>query len=333
MPEALKYEKIESDTECGKVLNTLFVNKFRHGYVRVKGAVMPDYFKKFGDRIQQMDIRDDDVFVCSYPKTGTTWTQEMVWCIANDLDYKGAEVFLPERFPFLDHSALFNYEAMYEEQPDFSVPDYVTDSVKYISELNTRRFIKSHLPLGLLPEKLQNFSTRAKIIYVCRNPKDTCVSYYHHCQLLEGYTGDFDTFCKLFNNDMLCFSPFWEHVLEFWAQRNNPDVLFLRYEDMKKDLPSVIRKTAAFLGKSFSEEEVSRLAQHLSFESMKANRAVNYEPVVEINKKYNLIEKDGTFMRSGSVGGWKNMMTPQTIDQFDAWSDAKVKGSGFKLVC
>ena len=70
MPETLKYEKIESDTECGKVLNTLFVNKFRRGYVRVKGAVMPEDFKKFGDRIQQMDIRDDDVFVCSFPKAG-----------------------------------------------------------------------------------------------------------------------------------------------------------------------------------------------------------------------------------------------------------------------
>lgn len=33
---------------------------------------------------------------------GTTWSQEMVWCIANDLDFEGAKQFLPERFPFLE---------------------------------------------------------------------------------------------------------------------------------------------------------------------------------------------------------------------------------------
>lgn len=36
------------------------------------------------------------------------------------------------------------------------------------------------------------------MVYVCRNAKDTCVSYYHHCRLLEGYTGDFQEFCQLF---------------------------------------------------------------------------------------------------------------------------------------
>lgn len=42
-----------------------------------------------------------DVFCCKH-FTGTTWTQEMVWCIANDLDYEGAKLRLPERFPFLE---------------------------------------------------------------------------------------------------------------------------------------------------------------------------------------------------------------------------------------
>jgi hypothetical protein len=32
--------------------------------------VMPVYFEKFGQRIQDMDVRDDDIWVCSYPKTG-----------------------------------------------------------------------------------------------------------------------------------------------------------------------------------------------------------------------------------------------------------------------
>ena len=35
--------------------------------------------------------RPTDVVVSSGPKAGTTWTQEMVWLIANDLDYEGAK--------------------------------------------------------------------------------------------------------------------------------------------------------------------------------------------------------------------------------------------------
>ena len=37
-----------------------------------------------------------------YCVLGTTWCQEMTWCIANDLDFEGAKQFLPERFPFLE---------------------------------------------------------------------------------------------------------------------------------------------------------------------------------------------------------------------------------------
>jgi hypothetical protein len=33
---------------------------------------------------------------------GTTWTQEMTWVIGNNLDFEGAKVPLPERFPFLE---------------------------------------------------------------------------------------------------------------------------------------------------------------------------------------------------------------------------------------
>lgn len=40
-----------------------------------------------------------------------------------------------------------------------------------------------------------------QIIYVARNAKDTCLSYFHHSRLLEGYNGSFDDFCKLFISD------------------------------------------------------------------------------------------------------------------------------------
>lgn len=105
--------------------------------------------------------------------------------------------------------------------------------------------------------------------------------------------------------------------------------MFLRYEEMKADLPAVIKKVAAFLGKQCTEDELKKLAEHLSFENMKNNAAVNYEPVCEANKKNGLTDSDGKFMRSGTVGSFKAAMTPEQINQIDKWSEENLKGTGF----
>ena len=40
-----------------------------------------------------------DVWVVTPPKCGTTWTQEMVWLLANELEYEGAKTYLtPDRY-------------------------------------------------------------------------------------------------------------------------------------------------------------------------------------------------------------------------------------------
>lgn len=58
------------DNEVSDILNKRFVTSFRNGYIKANDVVLPVYFKKFGQRIQDMEIRDDDIWVCSYPKTG-----------------------------------------------------------------------------------------------------------------------------------------------------------------------------------------------------------------------------------------------------------------------
>lgn len=64
---------------------------------------------------------------------------------------------------------------------------------------------------------------------------------------------------------------------------------------------------------------------------MKNNRAVNYEPVIEINKTHNLIDADGSFMRSGTVGGGKQKMSLEFVKIFDELEEKCLGKSGLKF--
>ena len=65
--------------------------------------LLPSKFKLCADEIYNFEARSSDVIICSYPRSGTTWTQEMIWLICNDLDYETAKkITLNERFPFFE---------------------------------------------------------------------------------------------------------------------------------------------------------------------------------------------------------------------------------------
>lgn len=50
----------------------------------------PAIFKDI-ERIKNFEAHEDDVFLCGYPRSGTTFTQEMIWLILHDFDFEQAE--------------------------------------------------------------------------------------------------------------------------------------------------------------------------------------------------------------------------------------------------
>lgn len=66
-------------------------------------VMIQKYMELFAERVKNMEVYEDDMWVVTFPKCGTTWTQEMVWLVNNDLNYeKALEVNLNDRFPFLE---------------------------------------------------------------------------------------------------------------------------------------------------------------------------------------------------------------------------------------
>ena len=152
--------------------------------------MFPTGYLGYEKEIRELEVRSDDVWISSFPKCGTTWTQEMVWQVANNLDLEGGKVMLDERFPFLEAETLwkpseFGWSGRMIAGL-FKVWEWGTSwrwnrpkswfgyksTVEMLEDSTKRRFIKSHLPLSLLP---QNLLTTARVIYVARNPKDAMI--------------------------------------------------------------------------------------------------------------------------------------------------------------
>ena len=135
-------------------------------------------------------------------------------------------------------------------------------------------------------ESLKNFII-LQIVYVARNPTDVAVSFYHHYRHLVGYEGTKKDFAEAFLNEQVIYSPFNEHIMDFWNLREEQNVLFITYEEMKENIEFVIQKCIKFLNKSYTREEIQRLANHLSVDSMRANPSCNNDILVKTAKLLN----------------------------------------------
>ncbi|XP_070498084.1 sulfotransferase 1 family member D1-like isoform X1 [Chironomus tepperi] len=313
-------DKIEGDLI--KKVDTVITNDYVKVCARDKFCILPQKFvDKFLTRIKQMEVYEDDIWIVTFIKCGTTWTQEMLWMLNNNLDFETAlSKTLAERFPFIEIGAL--------------MAPVDVDSFEMCSKTPRPRHIKTHLPMFLLPDKI--WSVKPKIVYVARNPKDVAVSYFHHYRHMHGYRGTMETFLNAFASNQILYAPYNDHVVDFWKIRNEPNVLFLFYEDMKRNLKLEVLKAMKFLNKNYSEDEINKLCQHLSFESMKNNPSVNFEDLLsmlrELHKTNGLPHIDAfNFIRKGQIGSHKEELTENESKMLNAFvDDPQLKECGFE---
>ena len=162
-----------------------------------------------------------------------------------------------------------------------------------------------------------------------RNPKDTLVSFYHFYQgspIFGCFPGTWNDFFELFKSKRLIYGDWFDFTLGWWRLRKLPNIMFLKYEDMKIDPAAQIRKVAMFCGKDLTSEQVEAIVKCTSFDAMKKNNAVNYSNsrVVMGNKKF-------SFMRKGHVGDWVNYFTEAQNQWFGELYALKMEGTGLEF--
>lgn len=55
------------------------------------------------------------------------------------------------------------------------------------------------------------------------------------------------------------------HCLEWWEHRNDANVLFVHFADLKKDLEGSIRRIAKFIDFPIDESKFPQIMEHCSF--------------------------------------------------------------------
>lgn len=219
-------------------------------------CALPIYFAKSVEEIQNLKIYEDDVFLVGYPRSGTTLLQEMVWLIVNDFDFEKAKSVITDlRFPLME--SFYGVQRLFEGGVS-----------KKLQDMTRPRTFKTHFPVNLLPDNI--WRVQPKIIHVSREVKDVAISTYHMCKDFFNLNVELEQFLQDFLDDKVIYAPYREHCKNFLELQNYPNILFLTYEWVTSNLEAAIRRVAEFLGKEISNENLSKLMEHLQFDSMKS---------------------------------------------------------------
>ncbi|MFQ6659959.1 hypothetical protein Gotur_028648 [Gossypium turneri] len=236
-----------------------------------------------------------DIFVCSAPKSGTTWLKALTFAIVTRTRYDTSTSTLLSK---VSHDCI----------PTLSNSGKKLDICEPGLPL-----IGTHTPYHALPKSVLNSD--------CKVPSELPTK--NHLSLEKA----FDLFCE----GKSFYGPYLDHVLGFWkaSQEKPHKVLFLKYEEMMKDTEPYVKKLAEFMGYPISREEgeagaVQEIVRLCSFENP-SNLDVNKTGVKQQTKAK---VENNFYFRKGKAGDWKNYLTTEMEERLDKLMDQTFAGTG-----
>ncbi|KAF3338900.1 cytosolic sulfotransferase 12-like protein [Carex littledalei] len=259
--------------------------------------------------------RSTDLIVASFVKSGTTWLRALTFTIVHRNKYTFSSNPL---LKLNSHDCVPNIEYFYSKGDE-----------QYLETLPSPRVLGTHLSYTALPESMK--TSNCPIVYICREPKDVIVSYWHMVKKFDWFKKSFplNQAFELFCEGRIPYGPVWEHVLEYYMKSLNDSekILFLKYEEIMKDPIASVIRISNFIGCPFSEEEiknglVEEIVEFCSFNKLK-NLDVNKNGIGNVQNDF--------LFRKATVGDWQNYMTTEMADKLDEITNEKLHGSGFSF--
>ncbi|KAJ7984462.1 hypothetical protein DPEC_G00355080 [Dallia pectoralis] len=288
----------EENKSYGETVKEVTGSVHRLPLIKVQGVPLRCLIANNFDSISAFRPDPSDILIATYPKAGTTWVQEIVDLLRHDGDEEATRrAPTQERSPFLE----------------IHYPPPIPSGLSRIEKMTPPRVIKTHLPINLVPEGF--WENKCKVIYVARNAKDNLVSYYHFEKMtfIQPEPGPWDGYIHKFMNGELAWGSWYNHVKDYWMEREKKNILYLFYEDMQENPRREVERIMHYLDLSLSDDVISRIVELTSFKSMKENPMANYSSMPDI-----FDQSISPFMRKGVVGDWTNFFTPAQNQLFDA---------------
>lgn len=240
--------------------------------------------------LSHFSAKPSDVLITTAPKAGTTWMQQ----ILHQLRSGGDERFhnIDDVVPWLER-----------------VREGVTwqQRLEYFEQLPAPRLFKTHCTF----EQTPGFGT-AKVIMTSRDPRDCCVSFYHHMMNMTdnalAYVGVTrpQSFAEFFETWM-DFGAWYRNVKSWWPYHSHARVLWLRYEDMVQDFENQLKTIIAFLQWTLTDEQLVKVNEYCSFNWMKAHNE-KFETLMDSGESF---FKPKQFVRQGKVGDHETLLTQE----------------------
>ncbi len=229
-------------------------------------------------------VRPTDVFISSYPRSGTTLTQWILYLLSHDDEEEPAH--LTQVSPWFERSLAIG---------ELTAAD--------LERLPSPRVFKSHLPRQWLPDG-------ARYVYVERDGLDVVVSYFHFYRAYLGFEGTLDEFYARFMDGRVQYGSWHEHVAEWRAYASDPDVLIVRYEDLLEDRKRAIEQMTDFLGWDVDPRIVDRAIVESSFDAMKRRESV-FDHATALLLERGVRPRE--FLRAGQRGGGASELTEPQV--------------------
>jgi hypothetical protein len=192
-------------------------------------------------------------------------------------------------------SHISDYSPFYESNKTWDNQEFVNRYTCNHERLGVRIF-NTHLKWNMLPK-----GDQAIFIYIYRNGRDVVHSFFQHLsnQADSGtYNGTFHEFLSDWLAGKIPYGNWIQHIKDWLDASQDPSnkILLLRYEDLKQDFSSQLKKISEHIGCCYSDEELTEIiTPHCSFSFMKDHKT-QYEPV-------SVTWKEGyDFIRKGVIG-------------------------------
>lgn len=260
-----------------------------------------------------IQLRPSDIVISPFGKCGTTWLQQITHTLRTrgDMDFDDISRVVPWLEPSTDLG--LDLDAEQKANP---------------------RLFKSHLDAHRVPKG-------GRYIVACRDPRDAVYSMY---RFMEGWflepgavsLDDFarGTFIAAGNAPGSSGGDYWTHLTSWWARRNDPDVLFMAYEHMKRDLAATIRTVADFMDIALDDDLLAITGEHASLAFMQRHKD-RFDDRLMRDRSVAVCglpaDSDSSKVREGRVGESQRQLGPEVAAELDAiWRERITGELGFE---